>query len=231
MQENIYSFVVSNFKFHIMNREDYSYSIASNLLQIGAIKFNFKDYFTWTSGLKSPVYCDNRASLSFVKIRSLIKDAYIQVIQEKFPDVEVIAGVATGAIAQGALVADKLGLSFVYVRSNTKDCGLKKVIEGEIHEGQKTVIIEDHVSTGQSSLKVLEELRKAGVDVLGMVAIFSYELPVAEKSFHENSCDLYTLSTFSILKKIALKEGYITKEELNKLNEWHEDMKMDVMRR
>ena len=205
-----------------MNKE-YSHEIACNLLKIGAIKFNFENPFTWTSGIKSPVYCDNRLSLSYVKVRSLIRDAYIQVIQEKFSDVQLIAGVATGAIAQGVLVADKLGLSFVYVRDTAKKYGLNKSIEGFMEERQRTVIIEDHISTGGSSIKVLEELKKEGANVLGMVAILSYGFPEAVNALHKNNCILYTLSNFSILKEIAFKEGYITKEEMYKLDKWHEN--------
>ena len=203
--------------------EEYSYKIASNLLKIGAIKFNFEKPFTWTSGLKSPVYCDNRLTLSYVEVRNLIRDAYIQVIQEKFPDAEVIAGVATGAIAQGALAADQLALSYVYVRSRAKGCGLEKVVEGTVRKGERTVIIEDLISTGGSSLKALEELRNEGAHVLGMVAILSYELPIAETNFRKSDCKLYTLSSFSTLLRVALEEGYITQEELNKLHRWHQN--------
>jgi len=204
-------------------KEEYSYKIACNLLQIGAIKFNFNEPFTWTSGIKSPVYCDNRLSLSYVEIRNLIKDAYIQVIRENFPETEVIAGVATGAIAQGALVADKLGLSFVYVRNKAKACGLEKTIEGTLEKGGKTVIIEDHISTGGSSLKAMKELQSAGANVLGMVATLSYELPMAENNFRENNCKLYTLSSFQTLLEVALEKGYITKEEVDKLHRWHKN--------
>jgi len=204
-------------------KEEYSYKIASNLLQIGAIKFNFQTPFTWTSGMKSPVYCDNRLTLSYVDARNLIKDAYIEAIRENFPETELIAGVATGAIAQGALVADKLGLSFVYVRDKAKGCGLEKTIEGALKKGEKTVIIEDLISTGGSSLKVMKELQNAGADILGMIAILSYELPMAEKNFRENNCKLYTLSNFSTLLDVALEKGYITKEEANKLHKWHKD--------
>ena len=198
-----------------------AYLIAHNLLKIQAIKFNFKEPFTWASGWKSPVYCDNRISLSSHNIRTIIRDAYVQTIKDKFPDVEVIAGVATGAIAQGALVADNLQLPFIYVRDKAKEHGLNKIVEGHFQPEQKIVILEDLVSTGGSSLKVLDELRKEGANVLGMTAIFTYEFPVAEKRFEENNCKLYTLSTFSVLKNVALEEGYITDEEANKLDEWH----------
>jgi len=198
--------------------------IARNLLKIGAIKFNFEKPFTWTSGIKSPVYCDNRLSFSYPELRSLVRDTYVKTIQDKFPDVEVIAAVATGAIPQGALVADKMNLPLVYVRNRAKDCGLKKAIEGTVMKGQKTVILEDHVSTGKSSLLVLEELRNAEVDVLGMVATLSYELPIADKRFKDKSCKLYTLSKFSILVEEALHIGYITKNEADKLDKWHKSI-------
>ena len=203
--------------------EDYSYKIASSLLKIGAVKFNFEEPYTWTSGIKSPVYCDNRLSLSYVEVRNLIKEAYVQVIQKNFSEPEVIAGVATGAIAQGALVADKLGLSFVYIRNEAKKCGLRNTIEGALEKGKRTIIIEDQISTGGSSIKVLKELRDAGANVLGMVATLSYELPVAENNFMENNCKLYTLSSFATLLDVAHKKGYITKEELDKLHKWHKD--------
>jgi len=195
-------------------------SIARNLLKIEAVKFNFNDPYTWTSGIKSPVYCDNRLSLSHPELRSMIRDAYVSVIQEKFSDVEVIAAVATGAIPQGALVADQLGKPLVYVRDRAKNCGMGKTIEGTIKIGQKVVIIEDHVSTGMSSLKVFEELKNADTDVLGMIATLSYDLPIAEKRFKNNNLTLITLSKFSILMEEALKCGYITEEEVDKLYKW-----------
>ena len=204
-------------------KEEYSQKIASNLLQTGAIKFNFEKPFTWTSGIKSPVYCDNRLSLSFVEVRNLIKEAYIQVIHEHFPDTEVIAGIATGAIAQGAMVADQMGLPFVYVRSKAKGFGMDKTVEGTLQKGAKTVIIEDLISTGGSSLKAMKDLQNEGANVLGMVAILSYELPMAGKNFSENNCTLYTLSNFSTVLDVALTKGYITKEEAGKLHKWHQD--------
>ena len=206
-----------------MDKLSLSRSVSRNLLKMKAIKFNFREPYVWASGWRSPVYCDNRISLSDHRVRSLIRDAYVEVIQEKFPEVEVIAGVATGAIAQGVLVADKLGVPFVYVREKAKGHGLMKTIEGKLEPGQKTVIIEDLVSTGGSSLKVTDELRKAEANVLGMVAIFSYEFPTAIERFQENDCKLYTLSTFSMLKDVALEGGYITDEEIEKLNEWQKN--------
>jgi len=206
-----------------MNKLELSRSISRNLLHIKAIKFNFKELYTWASGLKSPVYCDNRLSLSDSSVRSLIRDGFVEMILTEFPGAEVIAGVATGAIAQGALVADHLNLPFVYVREKAKDHGLMRLIEGIIQAGQKTVIVEDLVSTGGSSLKVAHELRKAEANVLGMTAIFTYEFPEAKNRFKENHCDLHTLSSFSTLMEVALEEGYITKEEAEQLEKWHQN--------
>ena len=207
-----------------MTRKEYANSVALNLLKIEAIKFNFENPFTWTSGIKSPVYCDNRLSLSNVDLRNMIKEAYTLIIQEEFPEVEVIAGVATGAIAQGVLVADKLDLSFVYVRDKPKSFGMGKTVEGALEEGKKTVILEDLVSTGGSSLKVMEELRKLGANVLGMVATLSYNLPIAEKNFSQNNCKLFTISDFSTLLKIAHETGYISKEQIDILYKWKESI-------
>ena len=198
--------------------------IARNLLKIEAIKFNFDEPFTWTSGIKSPVYCDNRMSLSYPEIRSLVKDAYVKTIQDNFPDVELIAAVATGGIAQGALVADITNLPLVYIRDKAKEFGLKKSIEGTFRKGQKTVILEDLVSTGKSSLLALDALRNAEAEVLGMVATISYELPVAKKQFMDKNCKLFTLSSFSILVEEALNIGYITKEEADQLDQWHKSI-------
>ena len=207
-----------------MTRQEYSNCIALNLLKIGAIKFNFENPFTWTSGIKSPVYCDNRLSLSYVDLRKMIRDAYTLIIQEEFSEVELIAGVATGAIAQGVLVADKLDLSFVYVRDKPKNCGMGKTVEGTLEEGKKTVILEDHISTGGSSIKVKEELIKLGANVLGMVATSSYNLPIAEKNFEQNNCKLFTISDFSTLLQIAQETGYITKEQIDIVYKWKESI-------
>ena len=198
---------------------DFAYTIVRNLLEIGAIKFNFEEPFTWTSGWKSPVYCDNRMSLSYTELRGLVRDAYVKIIQDKFPDVEVIAAVATGGIPQGALVADKLGLPLTYIRDKRKDCGLSKVVEGNFKKGQKIVILEDHISTGGSCLRAFEELKKENVDVLGIVAAFSYGFPMEV----EKVTRLEVISTFAVIQEIALKEGYITEAENIKLNKWHKN--------
>jgi len=203
--------------------KELSRTIVHNLLNIKAIKLNFTEPFVWASGWKSPIYCDNRLSLSYPHVRTLVRDAYVQVIREKFPDVELIAGVATGAIAQGALVADKLNLPLVYVREKAKEHGMKKLIEGFFEPGQKTVVIEDHISTGGSSLRALHELKNVGANVLGMVAVFSYEFPVAKEKFQENDCKLYTLSDFSTIVDVAYRDGYITEYEKDELRRWHEN--------
>jgi len=202
-----------------------SYVIAEKLLEIEAIKINFKEPYRWTSGILSPVYCDNRESLSFSDVRTIIKNGYVEVIKEHFPETEVIAGVATGAIAQGALVADMLNLPFVYVREKSKEHGLKKIIEGRLKPEQKTIVIEDLISTGGSSIKAMNELRNEKAIVLGMVAAFTYEFPAAKEIFETNNCKLFTLSSFSILKEVAVIKNYITEKEGIKLMEWHKDPK------
>ena len=193
------------------------YAIAGNLLEIGAVKFNFDEPFTWTSGLKSPVYCDNRMSLSYINLRGLIRDGYVKIIQDRFPGTEAIVAIATGAISQGALVADKLGLPLAYIRDRRKDCGLNRVVEGSFSKGQKVVILEDLISTGGSCFRAFEELKKEDVEVLGIVAAFSYGFPTEL----EKVCKLEVISTFSIIQEVALKNGYITEEESVKLDEWH----------
>ena len=201
-----------------------AHSIVEKLLEMQAIKFNFKEPFVWTSGIKSPVYCDNRASLSNHELRTMISNAYTDIVRNNFPDVEVIAGVATGAIAQGALVADKLKLPFIYVREKRKEHGMKRIIEGNLEKGQKVVIIEDHISTGGSSLKAWDELVNAEADVLGMVAAFSYCFPETKERFEKNGYNLKTISTFLTIKDVALKEGFITEDESIILEKWHENV-------
>ncbi len=196
--------------------------IAELLLQSKAIKLEPTKPFTWASGWKSPIYCDNRITLSYPEIRSEITNAYLTVINENFMDVEAIAGVATGAIAQGALVAEKLGLPFVYVRSVPKSHGTKNQIEGETAENQRIVVIEDLVSTGGSSLKAVMALRDAGVNVLGMVATFTYGFPVAEENFSKHHCSLHTLSDYHALLKLSLETGFIEKSQLDLLKAWRE---------
>lgn len=198
-------------------------NIAKLLLQSNAIKLNPANPFTWASGWKSPIYCDNRIILSYPEIRNFVKEQFRQVILKEFPDVEVIAGVATGAIAMGALTADLLEKPFVYVRTSAKDHGLSKLIEGHIEKGQKVVIVEDLISTGSSSLKVVEILRNEGCNILGMVAIFTYGFQVAIDRFNENNCKLITLSNYEALIEQAIEDGYISQEYLNILRSWRND--------
>lgn len=196
---------------------------ASHLLEIKAVKLNPSKPFTWASGLKSPIYCDNRKTLSYPEIRTFIKESLVQTLQTKFSSVEVIAGVATGAIAQGALVAEAMGLPFVYVRSEEKKHGMGNIVEGEVKEGQKVVVIEDLVSTGQSSLKAVETLRNMGCNVLGMTAIFTYNLPIAQKRFEDAKCALYTLTDYHCLIEQAVDMQYIQADEQASLIEWRKD--------
>jgi orotate phosphoribosyltransferase len=200
-----------------------SRKIAEYLLQIKAIKLQPSNPFTWASGWKSPIYCDNRKTLSFPEVRSYICESFVSVIRELYPDVSLIAGVATGAIAHGALAADRLNLPFVYVRSGVKEHGLGNQIEGFYQAGQKTVVIEDLISTGGSSLNAVRALREAGCEVLGMVAIFTYEFKKASDSFDAEKCKLTTLSNYSVLIETALGTGYIGREEVETLKNWRSD--------
>ncbi len=197
--------------------------VAEKLLKIKAIKLQPANPFTWASGWKSPIYCDNRKTLSYPHVRSYIKVELARLILEKFEGVDAIAGVATGAIAQGALVADLLGLPFVYVRSTPKDHGLENLIEGELKPGSKVVVIEDLISTGGSSLKAVEAIRNDGSDVIGMIAIFTYGFPVAEKKFKEAKVNLITLSNYDIVLEEALKIDYIDESEIKTLQTWRKD--------
>lgn len=196
--------------------------IASELLQINAIKLSPTNPFTWASGWKSPVYCDNRRTLSFPKVRRLIRDGFVELIRTDYPDAEIIAGVATGAIAHGVLVADSMNLPFIYIRSSMKGHGLENLIEGDYSVGKQVVIIEDLISTGGSSLKAFTELKAAGLDVLGMAAIFSYGFPVADENFRRAGCPLKTLSNYESLLSRAVQTGYVAEHDLELLNEWRQ---------
>ncbi len=197
--------------------------VAEKLLQIKAIKLNPTNPFTWASGWKSPIYCDNRKTLSYPESRNLIKNEFANIIKEQYPDADAIAGVATGAIAIGALVADVLGLPFVYVRSSSKSHGLENLIEGVLEKGQKVVVIEDLVSTGGSSIKAVEAIRKHGSEVLGMLAIFTYGFDLAVNNFKSADCKLTTLSDYNALLELATQTGYIKPEELATLNSWRQN--------
>jgi orotate phosphoribosyltransferase len=201
---------------------DVALKTAEYLLQIKAIKLNLQNPFTWASGWKSPIYCDNRKTLSYPKIRTYIRQQFADLIREEFGVPDVIAGVATGAIAQGALVAQELGLPFVYVRSEPKSHGLTNLIEGVIESGQSVVVIEDLISTGGSSLKAVEALREVGCDVKGMAAIFTYEFPKAIESFKKANCRLVTLSNYSALLLQAVDSKFIKESDLEHLSIWRE---------
>lgn len=196
---------------------------ASKLLEIKAIKLQPGNPFTWASGWKSPFYCDNRKTLSYPRLRNFVKLEICHAIQANFPEVEAIAGVATGAIPQGALVADELNLPFVYVRSKPKDHGLENLIEGEMETGAKVVVVEDLISTGGSSLKAVEAIRKYGCEVIGMVAAYTYGFPVAEKAFNEAGVKLITLTDYEHVVEQAVKTGYITPDDVTVLHEWRKD--------
>lgn len=194
--------------------------IAQKLIEVAAVKLQPANPFTWASGWKSPIYCDNRKTLSYPQLRSLIKLELARVISEEWPEAEAIAGVATGAIAQGALVADALTLPFSYIRSAPKDHGMENLIEGDLAPGSKVVIVEDLISTGGSSLKAVEAVRKHGAEVLGMVAIYTHGFPDAVRNFEEAGVRLITLSNYNAVLAEALRTGYITAEEEAVLVEW-----------
>jgi len=194
--------------------------IAQSLLQIKAIKLEPANYFTWASGWKSPIYCDNRKTLSYPAIRKIITNGFVEIIQSKFGKPDAIAGVATGAIAVGALVAEALELPFVYVRSKPKDHGLGNMIEGEIKKDSNVVVIEDLISTGKSSLQAVEALRNAEINVIGMAAIFTYEFDHAIQNFLNERVTLYTLSNYHVLIETALETGYIKQTDIETLKSW-----------
>ena len=193
---------------------------AAKLLKVKAIKLQPNNPFTWASGWKSPFYCDNRKTLSFPDLRTFVKVELTRLIMEQFPEAEAVAGVATGAIAQGALVADALALPFAYVRSKPKDHGLANLIEGELKPGMKVVVVEDLISTGGSSLKAVEALRANGQEVVGMVASYTYGFPVAEEAFREAGVKLITLSNYDAVIEQAAETGYIKEEDKAVLAEW-----------
>lgn len=195
-------------------------AIAQSLLSIKAVKLSPNEPFTWASGWHSPIYCDNRVTLSYPEVRRQIYQSFAQLIAEKYPEAELIAGVATGAIAHGVLVAEEMQKPFIYVRSAPKGHGLGNQIEGRFTKGQKVVVIEDLISTGGSSLSAVEALRQAGVEVLGMVAIFTYGFKTAEDNFKNANVKIDTLSCYSALIETALETGYVKNEELDDLKEW-----------
>jgi len=197
--------------------------IARLLLQCQAVKLSPEKPFLWASGWKSPIYCDNRKTLSYPEIRNLIKYSFVNSIKEKYLSTEAIAGVATGAIAQGAMVADALTLPFYYVRPEPKSHGLENLIEGDPRPGQRVVVIEDLVSTGSSSLKAVEALRRYGCEVLGMLAIFTYGFRIAMENFLKADCSLLTLTNYETLLEIAFESNYIDQNTRHILEQWRKN--------
>lgn len=205
-----------------MNKEK-QIEVARCLLDIKAVKLSPANPFTWASGRLSPIYCDNRLTLSYPKVRTLIKEQLVCLVKEICPDVDVIAGVATGGIAQGALVAQELDKPYVYVRSEAKSHGMKNRIEGMVKPGQTVMVIEDLISTGKSSLLAVETLREAGCKVVGMAAIFTYELDVAKENFAKEDVHLETITNYTTLIDTAIKADYVTKEDFATLQQWRQN--------
>ncbi|KUJ59827.1 orotate phosphoribosyltransferase [Flavobacteriaceae bacterium CRH] len=203
--------------------KDTAEKTAELLLQINAIKLNPENPFTWASGWKSPIYCDNRLILSFPVIRNYVRDEFAKNIEKQFGKPDVIAGVATGAIGIGILVAESLGLPFVYVRPEAKKHGRQNQVEGFLQKGQNVVVVEDLISTGNSSLLAVEALRNEGANIKGMAAIFTYGFNVAQENFKNANIDLFTLSNYENLLDLAVQKQYITEEQQSTLQEWSED--------
>lgn len=199
---------------------DFARKIAAHLLEIKAVKLNVAQPFTWASGWKSPIYCDNRVTLSHPAVREAIKAAFVQKVQENYPDAHGIAGVATGAIALGVLVAEELGLPFVYVRSAPKGHGLGNLVEGDLSQAERYVVIEDLISTGGSSAKAVQALQHAGAEVLGTLAIFTYGFPHAQRAFAETQTHFDTLTNFGALLPLAIESGYITEAQAAEIAVW-----------
>ncbi|KGN99028.1 orotate phosphoribosyltransferase [Porphyromonas gingivicanis] len=198
-------------------------TVARYLLQVEAVRLSPKEPFTWASGWKSPIYCDNRRTLSYPEARNYIKMAMAKAIIDRYPETQVIAGVATGAISWGAFVADALNLPFVYVRSQAKDHGMKNLIEGYLPENSRVLVVEDLISTGGSSLKAVEALRDAGADILGLYAVYTHGFEVAEQLFAEAGVAMHTLSNYNAVIEEALRTGYIAPEVKEVLQEWRKD--------
>ncbi len=204
-------------------RLDPALKVAEFLLQIKAVKLSPKKPFTWASGWKSPIYCDNRKTLSYPAVRTYIRQQFVQAIEHEFGRPDMIAGVATGGIAHGALVAHDMGLPFVYVRSGAKEHGMKNMVEGDLSTGRNVVVVEDLVSTGKSSLAAVTALREEGCEVKGMASIFTYGFDEARVAFDNSKVKLHSLTNYSILLDQALHSGYITEKDLLPLNEWRKD--------
>ena len=220
-ESRIFAFTTNQISTIVM--DNLKKDFAHRLLKIKAIKLQPNNPFTWASGWKSPFYCDNRKTLSYPELRNYVKLELTHAILEHFPDADAIAGVATGAIAQGALVADSLHLPFVYVRSKPKDHGLENLIEGELRPGMKVVVVEDLISTGGSSLKAVEAIRKNACEVIGMVASYTYGFPVAEQAFKDAGVQLVTLTDYDNVVAKAVETGYISSDDVQLLDEWRKD--------
>ena len=203
--------------------KDSAFKIAEILLQVKAVKLQPNNPFTWASGWKSPIYCDNRVTLSYPAARTHIRQAFSEVIVQKFGKPDVIAGVATGGIPQGVLIAQELGIPFIYVRSSAKEHGMGNLVEGAYETGQRVVVVEDLISTGGSSLKAVESLKEAGLNVRGLAAIFTYGFKIAQDSFKKASCPFITLTDYSILIEQALKSNYISQNDLSHLQNWRDN--------
>ncbi len=198
-------------------------AVAEKLLQINAIKLRPQEPFTWASGWKSPIYCDNRKVLSFPYIRDFVKSEMCNVVFEKFPEADMLAGVATAGIAWGAMVADQLKLPYIYVRPKPKEHGLTNQIEGSVEAGKKCIVVEDLISTGMSSLQVVDVLRASGVEVVGMVSIFTYGFPQAEEAFLKANLPLISLTNYATLIDLALDKGIVSPDQMNTLNDWRQN--------
>ena len=198
-------------------------AVAEKLLQVNAVKLNPKEPFTWASGWKSPIYCDNRKVLSFPFIRDFIKSELCNVIFEKFPEADLLAGVATAGIAWGAMAADQLKLPFVYVRPKPKEHGMGNQIEGYYEKGQRTIVVEDLVSTGKSSLQTVDAMKAAGLEVIGMVSIFTYDFPVAKEVFTKAGVTYYPLTNYPTLIELALEKGIVSRSDEEVLLKWRDD--------
>ena len=204
----------------MFNTEITASNVADNLLRIKAVKLSPETPYTWASGWKSPIYCDNRKTLSYPEVRTLIRNSFVSLIEEKMDAPDVIAGVATGGIGIGALVAEKMNLPFIYIRSSVKGHGMQNQIEGVLLRGQKVVVIEDLVSTGKSSLDAVDAIREAGGEVIGMSSIFTYGFEVARKAFEKADCKLYPLTEYDRLIEKAIEANYIDRKDLDTLKEW-----------
>ncbi len=200
--------------------EDKGLKVAEFLLQVKAVKLQPQAPFTWASGIKSPIYCDNRITLSYPNVRTFIRQAYAEAVIDNFGKPDIIAGVATGGIAQGALVAQEMGLPFIYVRDKAKGHGMGNQIEGYFEQGQNVIVIEDLISTGGSSLKAVQALREAGLNVKGLIAIFTYGFDIAHKNFNEAECPYVTLSNYDILIEKAVQSNLISTEDELSLQLW-----------